>query len=157
MRSRKHIRLVNLLTDMLFARNFLDGRSVQSFDFASPQRRSVLTLSRDRPGGLAITPITKSPFRTGEANNVFAGFVWAICPQEVMSDNRYSVYRVKWRCFHAPPALCPRTKARLPKKKSRLQGSPPKPRRSKSRDASGPLTAPAVSIGQTLSSFSLSP
>ena len=63
----------------------------------------------------------------------------------VMSDNRYSVCRMKGRSFRKFPLTLPSRKAASPprNKKSRLQGSPPKPRRSKSRDASGPLTAPA--------------
>jgi Tol biopolymer transport system component len=34
---------------------FLDGRSIQFFDFASRRKRSILTLDRDSTGGLAIS------------------------------------------------------------------------------------------------------
>ena len=39
---------------------FLDGRSIQFFDFASRRKRSILTLDRDTTGGLAISPDHKS-------------------------------------------------------------------------------------------------
>jgi hypothetical protein len=39
---------------------FLEGRSIQFFDFASRQKRSILTLDRGTTGGLAISPDHKS-------------------------------------------------------------------------------------------------
>jgi hypothetical protein len=39
---------------------FLDGRSIQFFDFANRQKHPILTLDKDASGGLAISPDHKS-------------------------------------------------------------------------------------------------
>ena len=51
---------------------FLDGRSIQFFDFASHQKSPILTLNRDPFAGLALSPDQKSllfaPEKLSEAN-----------------------------------------------------------------------------------------
>ena len=39
---------------------FLDGRSIQFFDFATRQKHPILTLDKDGSAGLAISPDHKS-------------------------------------------------------------------------------------------------
>jgi hypothetical protein len=112
-RSRKHIRLVNLRTDMLFARIFfMEG----PFSFlTSPVVKSVrfLTLNRCTTGGLAISADHKSLLisqeKLLEASIVLVknfhwiadvGLVIAGARQLVMSDNRYSVYRMNGAAFN---------------------------------------------------------